>query len=152
MLAASACSGGVVDGRPSMVPALAKSVVPAEAYEVAVFLCPDSNSPACPAGTAKARTAAVGAKLNADPDVAALLFVSVSDSYHVALLSLSPRLRHVLHPGDLPAVFLVRVSTGRQATRIAARYSAEPGVTQTATCRSQPVCQVAVLRQAGVIP
>lgn len=128
-----------------------KADLPAKRYDLTVFLCA-TNAPAlrCSGGTTPGQTAALRARLLADPATAQVLYLSERDQLRVARYVLPAAQVKVIRVGDLPASFLVSLADPDDARAFQRRYARSLGVDTVTRCEKNR-CSVELLRRAGVV-
>jgi cell division transport system permease protein len=106
------------------------------AYEgslnVSVFLCPrPPNSPPCTGRTTKAETADLQHRLERDPLVQSVAYVSELEQYKRGLEIIPSAARPLTHVGDLPASFTVQLKDiKKDYDSFAGEYENRPGVSR----------------------
>jgi cell division transport system permease protein len=95
---------------------------------VSIYLC-NSDKPPCTGPISDAERSQLQARLQSDPTVTSVTYVSQAEAYQIGLKTLDPTETPFLHPGDLPASFTVKLKNiDRDYTGIAQRYTTAPGV------------------------
>jgi cell division transport system permease protein len=95
---------------------------------VSIYLCNVNKSP-CSGPISDADRTALQTKLQTDPDVTSVTFVSQAQAYQIGLQTLDPSETQFLRPGDLPASFTIKLKNiDRDYNTVAQRYTDQPGV------------------------
>jgi cell division transport system permease protein len=95
---------------------------------VSIYLC-NIDKPPCTGPISDAERSQLQARLQSDPTVTSVTYVSQAEAYQIGLKTLDPTETPFLHPGDLPASFTVKLKNiDRDYTGIAQRYTTAPGV------------------------
>jgi cell division transport system permease protein len=95
---------------------------------VSIYLCNIDKAP-CNGPITDAERTQLQARLQSDPTVTSVTYISQAEAYQIGLKTLDPTETPFLRPGDLPASFTVKLKNiDRDYTGIAQRYTAAPGV------------------------
>jgi cell division transport system permease protein len=77
---------------------------------VSVYLCAEQSQPPCQHKTTEAETAAIRNKLNNDPKVASISYISEQEAFERGKTQQGPAVAKFMKLGDLPASFTVHLS------------------------------------------
>jgi cell division transport system permease protein len=95
---------------------------------VSVYLCNTDKAP-CAAAITDTQRNQLQTRLQSDPDVTSVTYVSQTEAYQIGLKTLDPTETPFLRPGDLPASFTIKLKNiDRDYTTVAQRYTTAPGV------------------------
>jgi cell division transport system permease protein len=95
---------------------------------VSIYLCNVDKAP-CSGPITDTERSQLQARLQSDPTVTSVTYISQAEAYQIGLKTLDPTETPFLRPGDLPASFTVKLKNiDRDYTGIAQRYTAAPGV------------------------